>query len=148
MKLIFKICISILEKSVGYTHYIMEIKINIVELASELALDKLTEEVMSNNKSLTEEDVERVRSGGHRRLPIQKFRRTFLSLPVLSGLSTLYVLLTPGSNLSLLLVFWEGIAHVPVFILVPRQQLAKSPVFVLEFSNGVGFPEKVLVSDL
>lgn len=38
----------------------MEIKINIVELASNLALDKLTKEVMSNNKSLTEEDVERI----------------------------------------------------------------------------------------
>lgn len=38
----------------------MNIVINIVELSSTLALNKITEEILSTNQELTEEDVEKI----------------------------------------------------------------------------------------
>lgn len=38
----------------------MNVVINIVELASTLALNKITEEILSTNQELTEEDIERI----------------------------------------------------------------------------------------
>lgn len=38
----------------------MNVVINIVELASALALNKITEEILSTNQELTAEDIERI----------------------------------------------------------------------------------------